>query len=322
MPNMNDLVVQLNALLRLTNTEIMIAETRRGQATRPDIERELATNADKGRERARMLARAIRDVDGIPDVVGVAVGRFAATAKAAGEQGQDFVDALLGDLALEHELADRTRFALMLTAHLDARPVVKTLERLERAHAETITWLNVRLGEVAAGGPAALRPTTMQTMFGVGRRLSALPVRNSSQAVNRSIDGAGRIRRQTVVAVQTNTQRVRELVDAAGQIWTAGRDASLKRSEQIADERGDKDQARVVNRRRRELGAVDAGELPIRGYDALRADVANTRIGRLTDTDDVRTMLAYETAHKARKSVITTAQRRLEQLAADLSAAS
>ena len=225
MSNMNALVAQLNALLRLTNTEIMIVETRRSQATRPEIERELAANADKGRERAGLLARSIRDVGGIPDVVGVAVGRFAATAKAVGEQGQEFVDALLGDLALEHELADRTRFAMMLAEHLDARQTRKTLDRLERAHAETIEWLNVRLAEVAVGGPAALRPTALQSAFGIGRRVSGLPTRNTSELVNRSIDGAGRARRQTVDAIQINSKRVRELVDAAGEIWTAGRDA-------------------------------------------------------------------------------------------------
>ena len=107
----NDLLAQLNALLRLTNTEIMIAETRHAQATRADIERELATNADMGRERARMLADSIRQLDGVPDLVGVAAGRVAATAKAAAEQGQGFINAVLGDLALEHELLDRTRLA-------------------------------------------------------------------------------------------------------------------------------------------------------------------------------------------------------------------
>lgn len=102
------LVSQLNALLRLTNTEIMIAESRRGQATTSDIERELAANADKGRERAELLSTSIRDLGGVPDVVGVAAGRLSASAKATIEQGQDLLEALLGDLALEHELLDRT----------------------------------------------------------------------------------------------------------------------------------------------------------------------------------------------------------------------
>ena len=65
-----DLVTQLNALLRLTHTEIMIAETRRAQAATADIERELDANADKGRERSQLLARSIHELGGIPDVVG------------------------------------------------------------------------------------------------------------------------------------------------------------------------------------------------------------------------------------------------------------
>jgi hypothetical protein len=198
----------------------------------------------------------------------------------------------------------------------------RTLERLERAHTETIEWLMTRLAEVAEGGPAALRPTPLQSVMAFSRRLGTLPVRNASGTVNRSIEDAGRIRRQAAVAVRTNSTRVRELVAAAGDIWTAGRDASLKRTEEIADERGDRTQARAIKRRRRELGAVDSSELPIRGYDALRADAAITRIGRLTAADDVRAVLAYESAHKARKGVIEAARTQLERLAARLAAAS
>ena len=322
MSTKNDLLAQLNALLRLTNTEIMIAETRRAQATTADIERELATNAEMGRERARMLSDSIRQLDGVPDVVGVATGRLAATAKAAAEQGQAFTDAVLGDLAMEHELLDRTRLATMIADQLEIRALRRTLERLERAHTETIEWLMTRLAEVAAGGPAALRPTPMQSVVGFGRRLSTLPLRNASGTVNRSIEDAGRVRRQAVDAVRTNSGRVQELIEAAGDIWTAGRDASLKRTEEIAAERGDRTQAQAINRRRRELGAVDSSELPVRGYDALRADAAAARIGRLTNVDEVRAVLAYESAHKARKGVIEAARTRIEDLAARLAAAS
>jgi bacterioferritin (cytochrome b1) len=322
MSTTSTLLEQLNALLRLTNTEVMIAETRRAQATRPEIERELATNADKGRERAAMLSDSIRELGGIPDVVGVAAGRIAAAAKVAVEQGQDFIDAVLGDLALEHELLDRTRLAAMLAEELETRAPRRTIERLERAHTETIEWLMTRLAEVAAGGPAALRPTSLQAVVGFGRRLSMMPMRNASGTVNRSIDGAGRVRRQAVDAARTNSQRVQQLVEAAGEIWTAGRDASLKRTEEIAGERGDTAQARAVNRRRRELGAVDSAELPVRNYDTMRADAATSRIGRLTESDDVRAMLAYESTHKARKGVLEAAQARLDQLAAELAAAS
>lgn len=321
MPTNADLLAQLNALLRLTNTEIMLTETRRAQATRSDIERELNARADAGRQRAEQLAESIRQLDGFPDVVGAATGRMAASVKVAAEQGQDFVDAVLGDLAIEHELLNRTRLATMTAEHLNVRSPLRTLERLDRAHTETIEWLTTRLAEVAAGGPAALRPTPMQSVVGFTRRLSTLPVRNAANTVNRSIDTAGRARHQAADAARTNTERVRELMEAAGNIWTAGRDASLKRTEEIATDRGDQDQARALNRRRRNLGAVDEAELPIRGYDGLRADVANVRIGRLTDVEDVRSILAYESAHKARKGVIDAARVRIEELASRLAAA-
>ena len=316
------LVTQLNALLRLTNTEIMIAEARRAQATTSDIERELAANADKARERAGLLTTSIRDLGGVPDVVGVVTGRLAASAKATLEQGQDLVEALLGDLALEHELLDRTRLAAMIADHLEERAPRRTLERLEVAHSTTVEWLMTRLAEVAVGGPTALRPTPLQSVVGFGRRVGTLPARNVSGSVNRSIDGAGRAGRQAVDTVRANGARVRELIEAAGEIWTAGRDASLKRTEQIADERGDTDRALAVNRQRRALGAVDSEELPIRGYDRLRADEVIARITRLGDTDDVRAVLAYETQHKARKGVLEASRQRAEQLAAQLATAS
>ena len=60
----------------------------------------------------------------------------------------------------------------------------------------------------------------------------------------------------------------------------------------------------------------------MRGYDSLSVADANRRIERLTDADDVRAMLAYEAANKARKSVVSNARRRLEAIASELAAAS
>jgi hypothetical protein len=140
--------------------------------------------------------------------------------------------------------------------------------------------------------------------------------------LNRSADVVGRLRQRTVETAATNVERARELVDAAGDIWTAGRDATLKRTEQVAEQRGARSTARNVNSARRELGAVDASELPIRGYDALNAGTAIARIGRLGDADDVRTILAYETANKHRKGVTAAARDQLEKVVAQLAAAS
>ena len=111
MPTNAFLVEQLNALLRLTQTEKLIAETRRLQASAEQIERELRQTAERCDKHARLLTDAVRSLDSVPDVFGVAVGRMAATIKVSAEQGQDLADALLGDLGLVHELLDRTRLA-------------------------------------------------------------------------------------------------------------------------------------------------------------------------------------------------------------------
>jgi hypothetical protein len=157
---------------------------------------------------------------------------------------------------------------------------------------------------------------------GFGRRLGTLPARQSAEAVNRSVERLGQLRERASEVVSTNVQRTRELAGAAGAIWTAGRDASLKRGEEIAQRRGDRPTARRVNRTRRELGAVEAAELPVRNYDGLTAVTAIERIRRLDDIDDVRTMLAYETANKQRKSVLTSTRERIEELAGELAAVS
>ena len=262
-------MAQLNGLLRLTQTETMIAEIRRAQAATDDVERELAANADKCRERSQLLTAAIRDLDGIPDVVGVGAGRLAATAKSTVEQGQDIVEALFGDLALENELLARTRFAHMIAEHLGEARTLKVLDRLELAHSTTVQWLMTRLGEVAVDAPPSLRPTPMQTIAGISRRIYLLPVAQSARIANRGLETSTRLRRRAGQTVTTNVERSRDLIDAAGEVYTAGRDAALKHTEEEATQRGATRTARNVNRTRRELGAVDGDELPIRNYDSL-----------------------------------------------------
>ena len=322
MSTRNELVSQLNALLRLTQTETMIAETRRGQAATDAIERELAVNADKCRERAGLLATALRNLGAVPDVVGAATGRFGAIVKSTVEQGQNLTEALLGDLALEHQLLSRVRLAKMMAERLDESRTLRVLDRLEVAHEATIEWLMTRLGEIAIDAPPSLRPTPMQSVVGIGRRLTALPANQYAEFVNRSVETTTRFGRRAAETISINIDRSRQLIEAAGDIWTAGRDAALKRSEQAAADGGARQTARDLNRVRRGLGAVDGDELPIRNYDSLTADDAISRIDRLRDADDVRTLLAYETANKRRKGVTGVLQTRLRILAETLAAAS
>jgi bacterioferritin (cytochrome b1) len=317
------LVSQLNVLLRLTNTEVMIAQARRAQATSEDIERELSANADKCNERIRMISDAVRDLGGAPDLVRATVGRAGTLAKLATEQGQPLEEALLSDLLLEQDLLDRARFAKMLAEQADVPArITRVLDRLEVAHSATVDWLMQRLAEVAVGGPPALRPSPMQSAVAVGRSLTWLPARRATTTINRSIVSARRLRERAGESVGTNVERTRQLVSAASEIWTAGRDASMQRGEQIASERGDSDLAARINRTRRDAGAVEASELPIRGYESKGVPEVVSAVERLRDPEQVRTVLAYEEANKRRKGVTQAARNRIEVLAASLVAAS
>ena len=98
------LQAQLRTVHELTNTEIQIAETRLAQARTEAVHRELEQNADNARARAEAIETAIRDMGGLPEVLGPMIGRAAATVKAVTEQAQPFDEALLGDLVLELQL--------------------------------------------------------------------------------------------------------------------------------------------------------------------------------------------------------------------------
>jgi hypothetical protein len=143
------IIAELRALLRLTETEIQVAETRRAQARTEAVERELAENADNGRLRATAIARVLREEGGVPDIVNATAGRVAALAKSNLEQGQPFTEALLGDLALEHQLQDRATLLKALGTAAGRTSVVELADRLIDAHSATVEWLT--------GGPGGGR---------------------------------------------------------------------------------------------------------------------------------------------------------------------
>lgn len=309
------LITELNNLLRLTHTEILIAETRRAQAGSEAIEHELAANADEGRERVQLITAAIRELGGVPDLLGVATGRVAALAKTQLEQGQQLSEALFGDLALEQQLHARARFLRVLADAASATQVRRVAERLERAHAETIEWLEIRLAEVAVGGPPAIRATPLQTAAGVARRTATLPLRGAATAVNRSLRTLSSARGSAGAAVEEQLERTSAVVDAAGAVYTAGRDAALQQAESEAVEGGARQTADALHATRAAVGSLDVSELPIADYDDLNAATARERIAALTDVHDVEAVLAYEQRHAARRTVIDEAQARLGALA-------
>lgn len=325
-----ELLSQLNSLLRLTQTEEMIAQVRRTQATSTAVDRELAGNAEKCRQRSGLLRDLIADLGGVYNVVGVTVGRLTAAAKAQLEQGSTLPEALLSDLTLEHQLLDRARFVKVLAAALNEPRVIEAMERLEAAHRATVEWINTVLDEVAAGQPARLRPTTTQVAVATGRRIAFFAARFTAAAVNRSVDAfdqvqrratrkAGQVQHRAGQAAVDAGETVQRLVRDTGEVVTAGRDAALARAEDVAREEGATRAAETVRETRESLGALRVEELPIQGYDALNAGTASARIEKLDSLRDVQVVLAYEQAEKDRMSVIRAAENRSTDLTAQLS---
>lgn len=306
------IVAELRALLRLTETEIQIAETRRAQARTEAVERELAQNAENARERARDIASVLRSQGGVPDVVTMAVGRLNAVAKSNLEQGQPLTEALLGDLALEHQLQDRARLLKALATAADRRQVVKLADRLVDAHGATIEWLTVVLAEVALGGPAALRQTPVQAVVGAGLQLATFPLRSVARGVDGVLDRAGMLRERAESTSETVSDRVSDTVVDVRDTATQIRDSA---AEKAGRTRG---AARAVRGARRTLVAPDESELPIKGYGSFTKPRALAAVKKLSDASDVRAVIAYEEATKNRADVVSAAQVQLSRIAKDV----
>ena len=278
------IITELRVLLRLTETEIQVAETRRAQARTEAVERELAENADNGRLRATAIATVLREEGGAPDVVTAAAGRLGAVAKSTLEQGRPFTEALLGDLALEHQLQDRARLLKALGSAAGRPSVVALADRLVDAHGATVRWLTVVLAEVALGGPPALRPTPVQTVVGAGLSLARIPGRRVSRCVDSLLGQAGR---------------------AVDQAWQA--------SQEDAEDLDDL-QERATTAVRRTL-APNVDRLPVVGYGRLTKPLAIAAVKGLSTPADVRAVLAYEESHRKRADVVSAAQVRLADIA-------
>ncbi len=308
------LVAELLTIVRLTRTEAQIARVRIPQAKRDDIRRELADNAREADMRTERLQAALRTLGGTPDVLADAVGKVTALTKAVAEQGQPFSEALLGDLAMEHQLRDRVVFARVLAEANELPAVVDMLNDLERAHTETIEWITVRLAEVAQGGPVALAPTPAQVAIGRMARLSTSGARRSADLFNKAADAllGGRSRAQKAVSDQR--KRAEDTVTAVVEVAEAGRDAAVARTEETAPAKKVREAARET---RKDLGTIEVDALPINDYDNLTVDEVSQQVQGLNNADDVRLVGAYEQAHKDRKGVAAATQERLSELAED-----
>lgn len=288
MPTPQVLIInELRALLRLTETEIQVAETRRLQARTQAVERELGENADNGRKRVEAISAALRARGGHPQVVTKAVGRLGAVAKSNLEQAQPITEALLGDLALEHQLQDRARLLKALATAAEDDDAVRLADRLITAHDATVEWLTVVVAEVALGGPAALRATPIQQAVGFGVGLATLPARVATRGVDSLVGLASR----TATGVEESTEEA---------------------ADRLVDLRDD-----AVGGVRRGL-APDVADLPIVGYEKMAKPRSISSAKKLDSPGDLRTIMAFEEANKNRADVVSAIQVRLAELAKDV----
>lgn len=310
----NTLIAQLRAILDLTNTEIQVAETRVAQARTDAVRRELSQNAANGRARAESIEAAIRSLGGFPDVVGPFIGRAAAAVKALTEQAQPFDEALLGDLALEHQLFDRARYVKALAVAAKQADVEALADRLLTAHAATVDWLATVLAEDALGGPAALRRTPLQAAAGTAIQLINVPVTWSVRGLDKAVETV----RSTPLALSEIISRGKHAGDVAAKTISASREAALETAEKVIRDGGAEQAADVLHSVRSATGVLDPAELPIDGFDELNVSQAVAAVKDLTDSADVRAILAYEEANKERQGVISAAQARVAHIAQEV----
>ncbi|MCV7359890.1 ferritin-like domain-containing protein [Mycolicibacterium fluoranthenivorans] len=308
------LLAQLRTVLDLTNTEVQIAETRVAQARTEAVKRELTRNAANGRDRAAAIEQAIRDLGGYPDVIGPFLGRAAAAVKALTEQAEPFDEALLGDLALEDQLLDRSRYIKALAVAAKQPEVIALADRLITAHAATVEWLTTVLAEDALGGPAALRRTPLQAATGAAVKLANLPGLWTARSVDRALEVIRNFRPN----VDQLIDRGAHAGELAGRVLSGSRDAALAAAEDITRGDGAEQAADALHALRSASGALDPAELPIADYDELPVAEAISAVKELTDPSDIRVIVAWEEAHKNRQRVVSAAQTRLAAIAQEV----
>jgi hypothetical protein len=315
MTHNNKLINQLRALVLLTQTEEQVARTRITQARTDAVRRELTQNADNAAARTLEITEQLRAIGGVPDVVTPAIGRLSAVLKATFEQAAPLEEALLGDLQLEHQLLDRATYVKVLADTAGETKVRQLAEKLITAHSATVEWLTVVLAEEALGGPVALEATPMQRVAGGVARAVNAPVRFVANTVNNAVDTVQHVGDETSERLGAVAGRASALTDAVRETLTAGRGASLRKAEQIANREGNKDAAKAAHSAREELGDVTPDELPIKNFDNLSVGDAVKAIKNLKTPRDINVVIRYEETHKNRANVASAAQTQLAGLA-------
>ncbi len=299
-PEAARLIAQLRILHQLTNTEIQVAQTRLMQARDDSVRQELMTNAANAQERAQLIAAALRELGGVPDVITPALGRVTALAKALVEQGQPLAGALFSDLALEHQLIERACY-LEALADADGQTDTRLLaQRLQTAHQETVDWINSVLAQEAAGEPTAVRPTPVQMAIGRLTRVVYSPARWAAARINEAAEALSRTR-----------SHVETVTDATVDSLSAGRDAGLDKAEHIASRKGARTTATTLHRARAAAGGLNEDELAVANYDELTVGEVTAEVQQLTDAAALTNLLRYEQNNKDRTGATSAIENQL-----------
>jgi bacterioferritin (cytochrome b1) len=311
------IIAQLRAIEQLTRAEAHTARIRIAQAGTDEVRRELRQNASDATSRIERIIAQLRALDAAPDVVTPAISRVVSMIKSTLEQAQPVEEALFIDLTMEHQLRDRARYVKVLAQRAELPAVEKLADDLVAKHAQTIDWITTTLAEEALGGPAKLVPTPLQRVAGGVAQALTLPTRFAVQGVNRAVDGLARVGDQARDTVSSVVGTVSRVGADGREVVTAGRDAVLRKTEQVAERDGAEPVAGIVHAARADMGSLKASELPIKGFEELTAQGAAAAVRDLTDPDDVTTMLAFEERNRNRAGVVSAARSRFAALAKD-----
>ena len=184
--------------------------------------------------------------------------------KSGVEQAQPLHEALLGELALEHQILDRALYLKVLASTADEPKIARLADRLVTAHTATVEWLTTVLAEDGLGGPTALRRTPVQMLTGAALRLTSLPMRTMAERVNEAIAQVRSERDRVGDTLSQARQTVTDLRDGAVEVFGASRDTGLARAESVARRDGATTTAKGLHEARRANGSLDPSELPIR----------------------------------------------------------
>jgi hypothetical protein len=287
------LITQLRVLAQLTRTEAQVARLRVTQANTDDVRDDLRQNAADADARAARIVSTLNDLGALPDPVTPLIGRVATLVRGAVEQTQPLDEALLGDLALEHQLRDRARYVAAL-AEAAGLPAVQALAAdLEAAHTETVHWLTRVLTDLA-GGHAALNASPLQQVAAHVTRAANSPARpaldEAAATVSHTVsDAAGQVADTAVSAVSTGRDVAARTVDQVTRLLPGPGAA-------------DTDDAPG--------GDTEPAAPPISGFADLPPHVAVAALRALDNFRDVAAMLEFEQSHGNRPGVVAAARLR------------